>query len=147
MVRLTGGTYFIGQPIKIGSNIDFLMDRDVVLVRNFAGRALSQATIVNEAGAAGNSNIRLSGGTITTQGNTSAVAGKHLGFDNVKNLSIDDVRFPRVYQHWTAAFRDCQDVTISNVVIGDGVNSDDEIHEDGLHFAGRMRITITNANI
>ncbi|MBX3435632.1 MAG: hypothetical protein KF847_20130 [Pirellulales bacterium] len=147
MVRLTGGKYFLGAPLRIGDKTHLQLDQDVTLVRNFAGGAITQATIVNADGANGNANIRVSGGTITTEGASDSFIGKHLGFNNVATLTVDNVRFPRVWRGWTAYFRDCRDVLISNLEIGDGIASDDQLTDDGLHFSGGTRIAIVNCNI
>ncbi|MBX3427572.1 MAG: hypothetical protein KF688_17970, partial [Pirellulales bacterium] len=146
MVRLTSGTYYIGQSLKIGDNTHLLMDQDVVLVRKFSNGALNGATIVNKGGTSGNTNIRVSGGRIlAATGGT--YTGKHIGFDKVKFLEIDGVHLDKTQTGWRLFCRDCQDVRIANLVCGDDLDTEDLLTEDGIHFSGGERIVVTNCTI
>jgi hypothetical protein len=151
VLRLTGGVYTIGnggqgvQGLHLPSNVHLKLDHDAVLVRRSSSQGIQFATLRNKnhAPAAGeeDANIRVTGGTIKTV--DPAMTGKHLGFGKAKGVAIDGVRFMGVSGDWNAVFQDCQDVTVTNVVM----NSGDELHEDGLHFTGGSDVVIGNCNI
>jgi hypothetical protein len=139
VVFVVNGTFSVTSPLVIGSNTHLQLGPGVLLVRTFAGLP----TIYNAGYASsGDVNIRVSGGRLTT--NASQLwPGKHLNFGKVTGLSVIGTRFEDVHNDWNTAFTDCSDVVVSQIVMRSGTSS----FEDGLHFAGCRRVTVSDSLI
>lgn len=98
--------------------------------------AMDAATIHNAT--TGDADITVEGVRFTT-----AVEGRHLGFDSVDGLVVRDCIVDGVSGVWATWFRDCTDV----VVDGYRQNAGDDLGEDGLHFTGGSGITVTGCVI
>lgn len=142
MVDVPDGTYTLTASLQIGSNTHLKMSPATTLVRAFPGTGETNATIRNKDFTSGNTNIKITGGVIKAL--ASVNTGKHLMLVKTTYVTLDGVRFDGIYNDWNAAFRDCQDVVVSNVVINAAGTF---ASEDGLHFYGGRRIVIANCDL
>lgn len=152
VVRLTNGTYYIGPvdgatppsqgaySILLGDNVHLVLDDNARIVRRFSGSWV-HPTIRNRDITNGNSNIRITGGTILSENPVNT--GRHLVFIKTSDLEVVGIYFGGVYGNWNTSFSDCTDVLISNVVMDSGA----ELTEDGLHFHGGQRIRILGCSM
>ena len=142
VVEIADGVHYLNTPLKIGSHTLLRMAPAVELIRNFSGLGESNATIQNKNLSAGNTTISISGGTIKAL--DSSKTGKHLALAKVAYVSLEGTRFLSVYGDWNTVFRDCTDVTVSNLVIQSDGSTE---FQDGLHFLGGARIAVANCLI
>lgn len=129
------------SSLQLGSNTHLRLGTGASLTRHFSGRDVVNAIVRNKDITNGNSNIRVSGGTIrNVAGNN---PGRLLAFQKTHTVAVDGVRLLGVVGDWSASFIDSDNVTVSDLVIDGGTTTT----EDGLHFAGCVRVAVTNCLI
>lgn len=135
------GSYLVNSSILIPSNTVLVMSYNAEIVRNFSGGGSSVATIRNKnlSTTNRNKNIGLVGGIIRAADNTKT--GKHIVFWGVDDLKLFKIRIRETYGDWATNFRDCYDVSGSEIDI-DTMGA--EIFTDGIHITGGKRYAFSN---
>ena len=153
VVYVPPGTYMIGasngaspastggSSLQIGSNTHLRMDPAATIIRRHAGTAEENATIRNMDFSSGNTNVRISGGTIKST--NSSNTGMHVALVKCSRVHINEMDWVGIYDHWNLYLEDCTNVAVNGILIDSG----DTTTEDGLHICGGSKISISNSII
>jgi len=140
-IFIPDGQYLVNSSILIPSDTVLVMSYNAEIIRNFSGTGSSVATIRNKNLSTTNrdKNIGLVGGILRSADSTKT--GKHIVFWGVDDLKLFKIRIRDTYGDWTTNFRDCYDVSGSEIDID---TLGEQIFTDGIHITGGKRYAFNN---